>query len=156
MQENLETIGPPIWSEEELEFARVTQRNFLSKETYLQIKDLPALYNKINPLRQDPYPATASTDIADISWFVPTGGVGIASYGYNIPIHSWPVVAATGTTIGTKALIVAAKAIAATSIDLYQNEKMLEKVKSSWKESRGDAPFKTLIPKKQMAPERIN
>ena len=75
MQENLETIGPPIWSEEELEFARETQRNFLSKETYLQIKDLPALYNKINPLRQDPYPATASTDIADISWFLPTGGV---------------------------------------------------------------------------------
>ena len=156
MQENLEAIGPPIWSEEELEFARVTQRNFLSKETYLQIKDLPALYNKINPLRQDPYPATASTDIADISWFVPTGGVGIASYGYNIPIHSWPVVAATGTTIGTKALIVAAKTIAATSIDLYENEKLLNKVKSSWKESRGDAPFKTLIPKKQMAPERIN
>ena len=155
IHKNLEQIGPPKWNSKELNFARQTQKNFFDKKKFSEIKNFSALHSQIEPLLLKPSAATASTDIGDISWFVPTGGLGVAAYGYNIPIHSWPVVAATGTSIGTKALIIAAKTIAATSIDLYQNDNLLKRVKSDWQKSRGIKPFITLIPKDQAAPKNI-
>ena len=111
--------------------------------------DTPALATHIEPLPDQPTPARASTDVGDISWFVPIGGLGVASYGQGLPTHSWPVVAATGTSIGTKALVTAAKTMTATAIDL------MARVKADWRASRGDAPFETLIPDGQPAPKSV-
>ena len=79
----------------------------------------------------------------------------MASYGYGLPIHAWPVVAATGTSIGSKALVVAGKALAATAVDLYTDAAVLERVKADWLRMRGDAPWKTLIPEDQAAQDRV-
>ena len=51
--------------------------------------------------------------------------------------------------------MVAAKVLSATAIDLYANSDLLDEVKSDWIESRGDAPFHTLIPAEQNAPTSI-
>ncbi len=65
------------------------------------------------------------------------------------------MVAATGTSIGHKALIVAAKTLAATAIDLYTDPAKLAAVKDSWQQARGDTPWQTLLPSDQAAPTRI-
>ncbi|NKB43873.1 MAG: amidohydrolase [Alphaproteobacteria bacterium] len=153
---NLSTIGAPRWEEQELAFARTTQLEFQDPfGRAIGDDDTPALHTTIQPLADEPTPARASTDVGDISWFVPIGGLGVASYGYGLPTHSWPVVAATGTTIGTKALVTAAKTITATAIDLYTDPAFMERVKADWRKSRGDAPFKTLIPEGQAAPSAV-
>ena len=145
---NLKAVGAPAWSADELKFARTTQTEFgRSSEIALSVG--------VQPVPAQPDAALASTDTAEISWFVPTGGLRVASYGYGLPLHSWPVVAATGTSIGTKALVVAAKGLAGTAIDLYTDPKLLAAVKADFKATRGDAPWLTLIPEGQTAPKQI-
>jgi aminobenzoyl-glutamate utilization protein B len=153
---NLTAIGAPKWEKQELSFARTTQLEFQDPfGRAIGDDDTPALSMTIQPLADEPTPARASTDVGDISWFVPVGGLGVASYGYGLPTHSWPVVAATGTTIGTKALVTAAKTITATAIDLYTDPAFMARVKADWRESRGDAPFRTVIPEGQAAPASV-
>ena len=149
---NLTAIGAPRWEETEAAFARTTQMEFQDPFGRTITDETPALSTIIEPLPDVATPARASTDVGDISWYVPVGGLGVASYGYGLPIHSWVVVAATGTSIGTKALVTAAKTMAATAIDIYTDPELLARVKADWRESRGDAPFRTLIPEGQAAP----
>lgn len=149
---NLTAIGAPDWDKQEVAFARTTQTEFQDPFGRTISDETPALATTIEPLPDIATPARASTDVGDISWFVPIGGLGVASYGYGLPTHSWPVVAATGTSIGTKALVTAAKTITATAIDLYTDPDLMARVKADWRKSRGDAPFQTVIPEGQMAP----
>ncbi len=155
MQRNLEAVGPPAWTDAELAFARKTQKNFQAGAFSDLTKDSPALDPGIMPLVDKPIKGSASTDVADISWFVPVGNVMIAGYGYGLPVHSWPVAAATGSAIGNRALVTAAKAIAASAVDLYLDPELLARVKVDFRETRGDTPWQTLIPKGQLAPEKV-
>ena len=152
IHKNLLAIGPPHWEERELAFARRTQQQFQDPFGRTINDETPALSSTIEALPDEPSPARASTDVGDISWVVPVGGLGVASYGYSLPMHSWPVVAATGTTIGTKALMIAAKTITATALDLYTDDELMNKVKAEWHLNRGAAKFETIIPEGQTAP----
>ncbi len=71
-----------------------------------------------------------STDVGDISWVVPTTGLVTATWVPGTPAHSWQAVAAGGTGIGTKGMAVAAKALALTAIDLFNNPKTCEAAKA--------------------------
>ncbi|MDX2143847.1 MAG: hypothetical protein SFV19_10870 [Rhodospirillaceae bacterium] len=72
-----------------------------------------------------------------------------------MPTHSWPVVAATGTSIGAKALLTASKVFAATAIDLYTDPKLLADVKADFKKVREPLTWRTAIPEGQPAPKTI-
>jgi len=155
MHKNLTAVGPPDWSEADLAFARETQQNYAANSLSKLPEDAPPLFAGILPLPREPVKGSASTDIGDISWFVPVGNVMVAGYGYGLPTHSWPVVAASGSSIGDRSLVVAAKAIAATAIDLYQDPKLVSEVQADFKATRGDAPWQTLIPEGQQAPQQV-
>ena len=49
----------------------------------------------------------------------------------------WQAVAAGGTSIGFKGMMVAAKTMALTAIDIYNSPGLLEKVKAEFNERRG-------------------
>ena len=85
----------------------------------------------IQPLRA--YDGSASTDVGDVSWVVPTVGLGAATWVPGTAAHSWQAVAAGGTTIGYKGMMVAAKTIALTAMDMFTNPTVIEE---SWKELR--------------------
>jgi aminobenzoyl-glutamate utilization protein B len=65
------------------------------------------------------YRSGGSTDVADVSWVVPTGGLRTATWVPGTPAHSWQAIAAGGTTIGLKGMLVAAKTLALTAVDLF-------------------------------------
>ena len=50
-----------------------------------------------------------STDVGDVSFAVPTVGMSAATWVPGTPAHSWQAVAAGGTTIAKKGMMVAAK-----------------------------------------------
>ena len=152
---NLQEIGPPQWTESELEFARQTQLNFLDPSRNGRKAPEMALSSRIEPLPENPIRGSASTDVGDISWFVPVANVMVASYGYGLPTHSWPVVAATGSSIGNRALLLAAKTLVNSAIDLYTDQQLLDRVKADFRQTRGDQPWQTLIPEGQVAPARV-
>lgn len=156
VHENLEAVGAPRWSEAELRLARATQLNFSDPSRRGPPPEgTPALAPGIEPMPTAPGKGASSSDVGDVSWFVPVANLFVASFGYGLPQHSWPVVAATGSSIGDKALLVAAKTIASSAIELYRDPARLERVRADWRRARGDAPWQTLIPDGQKAPAAV-
>jgi aminobenzoyl-glutamate utilization protein B len=69
--------------------------------------------------------SSGSTDVGDVSWVVPTVQISTATWVPGTPAHSWQAVAAGGTSIGAKGMMVAAKAMALTTIELLSEPKHL-------------------------------
>jgi len=156
LHRNFAMLGVPQWTQAELAFAATTQREFKDPFGFDYTKSGLALATRLEPLPAEFEPAqSGSTDVADISWFVPVGGFQVAAYGYGLPIHSWPVIAATGGSIGTKALTTASKVLAATAIDLYTDAKLLADTKADFRRVREPLTWKTAIPDGQMAPRSV-
>mgnify|MGYP001819992052 CR=1 FL=1 len=63
--------------------------------------------------------------------------MGAATWVPGTPAHSWQAVAAGGTSIGNKGMMVAAKTIALTAIDILTNQSLIEAAKKEFMERRG-------------------
>ncbi|MBS1544096.1 MAG: amidohydrolase [Bacteroidetes bacterium] len=123
MDANLRTVGGYAYTPEERAFAEKIQKTFTG-----QVPSLEST-NTIGPLRQ--YDGSASTDVGDVSWVVPTVGLGTATWVPGTSAHSWQAVAAGGTTIGYKGMMMAAKTIALTAVDLFTTPATID---AAWKE----------------------
>lgn len=134
---NLRWIGAPKFTAEENEFARRIQ----------QATDVPAvgMDKSIQPLENQEQEG-GSTDVGDVSWVVPTLTLTVATAPKDAPWHAWPVVATGGMSIGHKGLIVAAKVLAATMVDLYEKPAALREVRAEFEKKRGDVVFAAYLP----------
>ena len=79
------------------------------------------------------YRSGGSTDVADVSWVVPTGGLRTATWVPGTPSHSWQAIAAGGTTIGLKGMIVATKTLALTAVDLLTTPRLVEEATAAYR-----------------------
>ena len=79
-----------------------------------------------------------STDVGDVSWRVPTVQLGAATWVPGTPAHSWQAVAAGGTSIGTKGMIVAAKTMALTAAELFQSPATIARPAPSSRSARAE------------------
>jgi aminobenzoyl-glutamate utilization protein B len=135
---NLRWLGPLKFTEAEHEFARQIQKEAGGKEVGLD--------EKITPLPDRPgEPEGGSTDVADVSWNVPTLHLSVATAPGEAPWHAWPVVAAGGMSIGHKGMMYASKALAATMIDLYLSPEQREAIKKDFTERKGTMVYKGYI-----------
>ncbi|WP_350291427.1 amidohydrolase [uncultured Croceitalea sp.] len=127
---NLTKIGGFTYTDEEKAFGNKIALSLGQKEL-----------NESRSIDVQPYKETAraygSTDVGDVSFVVPTVGFGTATWVPGTPAHSWQAVAAGGTSIGTKGMMVAAKTLTATAIDLFSNEDLIKKAKIEFEEKRG-------------------
>jgi len=87
-----------------------------------------------------------STDVGDVSWVVPTLHVSVATSPLGAPWHAWPVVASGGMSIGHKGMLRAAKVMAATMVDLYEQPEALAAVQSEFRTRKGDTIYVPYIP----------
>ncbi|MFQ5737931.1 MAG: amidohydrolase [Acidobacteriota bacterium] len=142
---NLRLVGPPRFTPAEKEFARKTQQP-LGKSFPI------ALSEKIRPLPEEPGQGLASTDVGNVSWKVPTGRLTVASYSYGAPGHSWQIVACSGTSIGQKAIAVAAKALAASALDLLQSPSLIEAARRDFQERKKGYDYRLLLPPHRRPP----
>lgn len=62
-----------------------------------------------------------------------------------MPAHSWQAVACGGTDIGIKGLVVAAKTMALTAVDLYTNPALISKAKEEYIKALGTYKYKALL-----------
>jgi aminobenzoyl-glutamate utilization protein B len=149
IQKNLELVGPPVFDDREKAFARATQKDLKPQPSL-------ALAERIEPLESGPpEQGTHSTDVGDLTWFLPVGQFTAATYSYGAPGHSWQIAACTGMSIGEKGMLVAAKTIAATAIDLYRSPATLDKARADQKQMLSGLKYTTLIPEGQKAPKTI-
>ena len=148
MQKNLELVGAPPFSPEEVAFAKEIQREAGKPEE--------GLAEKIEPIREPPELIRGgSTDVADVSWITPTVSLNVATTPKDVPWHSWAVVASSGSTIGHKGMLVAAKTLAATAIDLLYNGELLKQMREEWKEKSRGFTYKSSLPEGQKPPSPL-
>ncbi len=137
MHNNLAMVGGVTYTEEEKKFAEKIA------ETLGEQKQPIENASKVKDFRDGAESATSggSTDVGDVSWTVPTVGLQTATWVSGSAAHSWQSTAASGMTIGQKGMIVAAKTLACTALDLYKDATLIEKAKAEWLQKRG-ANFK--------------
>lgn len=139
MQKNLEFLGPISYTEEETAFGKKIQEATGKPQVGMQ--------SEIKPLRVTlDNPGGGSTDVGDVSWNVPNINLGVTVAPEDTPWHSWAVVACGGMSIGHKGMIYAAKALSMTMVDLFEDPKLVEKVKAEYKERKGNEVYKALVP----------
>ena len=94
----------------------------------------------------------SSTDVGDVSWVVPTTGFSTACWAPGTPAHSWQAVAAGGMTIGRKGMLLAARVLAATAWDLFNDPETIE---AAGRELRGrltDVRYEAMLEPGQKPP----
>jgi aminobenzoyl-glutamate utilization protein B len=139
MNANLQTVGGYTLNPTELAFAKQIQQTPGMLQTDL------ASTASVVPGRPDPS-GGGSTDVGDVSWVVPTIGLGTATWVPGTTAHSWQAVAAGGTSIGKKGMMVAAKTIAGTALDLFKNPALIEAAKAEWNKRKGtEFKYKALL-----------
>lgn len=139
MQANLELLGPIIYTEAEEVFARGIQDAVGKPKVGIR--------GEINPMKETAeHPSGGSTDVGDVSWVVPEIRLGVTTAPEDTPWHSWAVVACGGMSIGHKGLIYAAKALALTMVDVYEDEQLRKDIRAEWVERVGDYKYKPIVP----------
>ena len=139
MQKNLEKVGGVKYTAEEIEFAKKIQSSFTYKAPAISQSD------SIAPLKIETDAGGGSTDVGDVSYAVPTVGLRAATWVPGTPAHSWQAVACGGTEIGTKGMMVAAKTMAMTAIDLFTDPTLIQKSKDEFLKVKGDYKYEALL-----------
>ncbi len=140
MQQNLELLGPIHYTDEEIAFGKKIQE----VTDKLQI----GMDSKINPLETTKeHPGGGSTDVGDVSWNVANINLRVTTAPKDTPWHSWAVVACGGMSIGHKGMLYASKAMAMTMLDLFEDPKLVTKVKAEYNKRKGKEVYKAIIPK---------
>ena len=131
MYKNLQKVGGVTYSEADKAFAA----QILT--TYSGNYDM-ADAGKIQPYSNQPKRAAGSTDVGDVSWMVPTAGMGAATWVPGTSAHTWQAVAAGGTDIGIKGMMVAAKTLALTAMDIFNDPAIAAKAIAELDNRKGD------------------
>ena len=129
MQKNLQSVGGFEYTPAERQFAEVLRKSLEG--------DLPPIDSANQVFTPEPGIGGASTDLGDVSWRVPTVQLTSATWVPGTPAHSWQAVAAGGTSIGLKGMLVAAKSMALTAIDLFSDPAHVQQARAELAKRRG-------------------
>nr|WP_321413839.1 amidohydrolase [uncultured Allomuricauda sp.] len=130
MYDNLAKVGGITYNEEEKAFAEKISKSLGNETLNMEIAETVQPYKETAK-------AFGSTDVGDVSYTVPTAGLGTATWVPGTPAHSWQAVAAGGMSIGSKGMMVAAKTLALTAMDIFESPKTIEAAKKELEDRRG-------------------
>lgn len=140
MHKNLEIVGGVKYSAKDKEFATEILKTYPNMKVSLESA------NQIAPFVVREKGTGGSTDVGDVSWLVPTAGMGAATWVPGTSAHTWQAVAAGGTDIGIKGMMVAAKTITLTAMDIFNDPDVTKKAKEELLKRRGaDFVYEALI-----------
>ncbi len=147
-QSNLEEVGGFRYTPEEKHFAEELQKSLPPGGA----GELDSTVS-IQPLRRpDLNAAAASTDVGDVSWNVPTIGFETATFVPGVVPHTWQATASAGMSIGQKGMIVAARALAVTGVDLFSDRQLVLDAKADFRRQTEGRAYQSVIPAGQKPP----
>jgi aminobenzoyl-glutamate utilization protein B len=138
-QRNFEKIGGVSYTNQEIAFAKKLQLSFSDSVPAVESSSTVKLLKTVADA------GGGSTDVGDVSYAVPTVGIRTATWVAGTPAHSWQAVACGGTDIGIKGMMIAAKTMALTAIDLFSNPAIIEKATEEFKKAKGNYQYKALL-----------
>lgn len=153
MYRNYQRLGPVPFDDEDRSFAARIQQTLTENDIRLEFDrvgmrprfDLP-LCDFIVPNDPPGDRVTGSTDVADVSWKVPTVQGRVATHAIGTPPHTWQIVAQGKSGIAHKAVIYAAEVMAATACDLFADTAEIERAKADHRASLEQDPYACPMP----------
>ncbi|HEY9226177.1 MAG TPA: amidohydrolase [Gemmatimonadaceae bacterium] len=136
-RKNLERVGGVTYTAEERTFAEQLRKSLAEPMLPLGSEA------QIQPVRTEV--TYASTDMGDVTWRVPTVQLSAATWVPGTPAHSWQAVASGGSSIGPKGMMVAAKTMALTAIDLFSDPTHVQKAREEFDRRRGGFVYKSRL-----------
>lgn len=146
MQAVLERVGTPDWSEEEQAFAREIQKQIGLPEK--------GLATTIFPL-QTTLTVGGSSDVAEASWNTPTMGIVMPTLPLNVALHTWPVTACGGMSIGLKGALSATQVLAITALDVLTDEELRRAARADFEQRKGNYTYVSPLPPEQKQPHGL-
>ncbi|MDR4947177.1 M20 family metallopeptidase [Neobacillus cucumis] len=162
MYQHMKELGFPSLSEASIEFAKAmydtltdeekqSSAMFVGKEMAKRLKDRP-IADFIAPFSENAKFMGGSTDVADVSWNVPTAQCVTSTWAFGTPYHTWQVVAQGKEEYAHDAMLLAGKAIACTAISVLENPELIENAKRELKETLDGKRYESLIPSDLVPP----
>lgn len=117
----------PTYTEKEYEFAKILSQNVGCKANF---------YEGIEPYTfGQTKKAFGSTDFSDVSQLVPSAAFRTVCAPVGTPLHHWAMTACSGSSIGEKGMVYAAKIMALTAWEIITDQSLLEKIKTEFQET---------------------
>ena len=153
---NMREVGAHDYTAQELAFAAEIAKSFPREQKVDNLRKSkiphPEKYLDVNIVTDilDPWNegevSGGSTDVADVGWQTPTMEFSTAAFVLGAPGHSWQTVACSGTSLGHKSLIFAAKTMAGATIDLLTKPNLLAKAKEEYSKKMQGRTYRCAIP----------
>ena len=134
---------PTDFTDDEHAFAKACQREMGVPEHGLASDPLPFI---------EEVAAGASSDLGDVSYQVPTGVFGWPTLPLHIGLHTWPVTACGGMSIGDKGSLKTAQILAGCGYDLMTDAELRAAARADFRQRVGDKPFASPLPPDRKAP----
>jgi aminobenzoyl-glutamate utilization protein B len=125
MHANIQRVGMPKWSAEDVTLARSVQREVGGRVRGLDTA-VTAIGSGVNP---DQNPGGGSDDIGDVSWVVPTITLRYPSNIPGLPGHHWSNAIAMATPLAHKGATAGAEAMGMMILDLIASPALID---SAW------------------------
>ena len=152
--DNMQGIGPIVWTPEELAFAQKINEGYppgTAVGNAIAFGMPPHLAEQ--PMLSENYPAydegkvlTGSTDVGDLSWKAPLSMLMTSCWTTASVGHSWGIVATSGMSIGHKGMLHAAKIMALSAMDLYTGPEHLQRARAEFERELKAHPYINPIP----------
>ena len=126
---NIKAVGMPKWSADDQAFAKAVQ-----VANGFKLKPLSDTIEPLSTPENRKIPFGASDDIGDVMWTVPTITVGYPSNIPNVIFHHATAAMAMATPIAHKGVVVGAKAVAMTVLDMMTTPKLLTDAKTYFRD----------------------
>lgn len=160
--ENLKELGTPVYSEEEMSFAKAIHES-IESNVYESLENAAArcekaekrellshrgepVYRFLVPFDPAGPLVPASTDVGDVSWNCPTAEIFVTTWAAGTPAHSWQAVSQGKSSLAHAGVLRAAKAMAGTAVDLLTDPSILSRAKEEFGEDLDGESYACPIP----------
>ncbi|UCH27379.1 MAG: amidohydrolase [Trueperaceae bacterium] len=158
--EKMQAVDDMRFTDEERAFAKALQATFpegsvgrafeeMKKSTPIDLTDRDLhdpLWERVLPHSATPPLGGGSTEVGDVSWITPTGQLSTCCWPLGTPGHSWQTVASSGSSIGTKGMLFAAKGMALAGLDLLTKPELLARARAEFSEAKKGKEYVTPLP----------
>ncbi|MBS0660653.1 MAG: amidohydrolase [Verrucomicrobia bacterium] len=158
----LAELGPPRFDAADHAFAEEIRKTLSAQEIAAAWRSIgledtgQPLADFLVPRNAPRNPALGSTDVGDVSWAVPTVQAHAPTVAIGTPFHTWQVVAQGKRPAAHKAMVQAAKAMAATGAAVLTDPALLAAAKADHRKRLGKDGYTSPLPPEVQPPLRMS
>jgi aminobenzoyl-glutamate utilization protein B len=153
MFQNMQRLGPVPFDAADRDYAAKIQTTLSAedisssyKRVGMPVRENTPLCDFIVPLDAKGEVMIGSTDVADVSWAVPTVQARVATVAIGTPGHTWQITAQGKSPAAHKGMVHAAKVMAGTAIDVMMEETLMARAKKDHQDRLGKTPYVSPLP----------